>query len=132
MGDKTGFLRLGHILSCQLCQDHLPSHPKEPLMQKPKPLRPFQEIAVDFCSYGGCQFLILIDCHMDWPEIIPMGHNSTTHHLITALRQHFVAHQYLTSYGVHNLQPTHSETLQRTGVSHTTPHSHDTHSVTAR
>ena len=74
------------ILSCQLCQDHLPSHPKEPLMQKPKPLRPFQEIAVDYCSYGGHQFLILVDCHMDWPEIIPMGHNSTTHYLITALR----------------------------------------------
>ena len=41
------------ILSCQLCQDHLPSHPKEPMIQKPKPLRPFQEIAADYCSYGG-------------------------------------------------------------------------------
>ena len=77
------------VLSCQQCQDHLPAHPKEPLVQKPKPLRPFQELAVDFCSYGGQQFLILVDCCTDWPEIIPMGHNTTTHKLVSALRQSF-------------------------------------------
>ena len=77
------------ILSCQLCQDHLPAHPKEPLIQKPKPLRPFQEIAVDYCTYGGQQFLIIVDCFTDWSEIIPMGQNTQTHRLITALRQTF-------------------------------------------
>ena len=77
------------ILSCQLCQDHLSSHPKEPLIQKPKPLRPFQEVAADYCSYGGKQFLILVDCFTDWPEVIPMGQNTSTHHLIQTLRQTF-------------------------------------------
>lgn len=77
------------ILSCQLCQDHLPSNPKEPLIQKPKPERPFQEIAVDYCSYGGQQFLIIVDCFTDWPEIIPMCKNTQTHRLITALQQTF-------------------------------------------
>ena len=46
------------ILSCQLCQDHLPAHPKEPLIQKPIPLQLFQELAVNYCSYGGQQFFI--------------------------------------------------------------------------
>ena len=32
------------ISSCQLCQDHLPSHPKEPLIQKPKPLVLFRKL----------------------------------------------------------------------------------------
>ena len=77
------------ILSCQLCQDYLPSNPKEPLIQKPRPQRPFQEIAVDYCSYGGQQFLIIVDCFTDWPEIIPMGQNTQTHHLIMMLRQTF-------------------------------------------
>ena len=77
------------ILSCQLCQDHLPSNPKEPLTLKPKPQRPFQELAVDYCSYGGQQFLIIVDCFTDWPEIIPMGQNTQTHRLITALQQTF-------------------------------------------
>ena len=73
------------ILACQLCQDHLPSHPKELLIQKPKPLQPFQVIAADYCSYGGKQFLILIDCFTDWPEIIPTGQDTMTH-LITTLQ----------------------------------------------
>ena len=77
------------ILSCQLCQDHLSSHPKEPLIQKPKLLRPFQEVAADYCSYGGKQCLILVDCFTDWPEVIPMGQDTSTHHLIQALRQTF-------------------------------------------
>ena len=77
------------ILSCQLCQDHLPCHPNEPLIQKPKPLQPFQEIAVDYCTYSGQQFLIIADCFTDWTEIIPMGQNALTHRLITALRQTF-------------------------------------------
>ena len=76
------------ILSCQLRQDHLPAHPKEPLIQKPMPLRPFQELAVNYCSYGGQKFLF-IDCHTYWPEIIPMGHSTTNPHLISALQQMF-------------------------------------------
>jgi len=41
------------ILTCKQCQDHLPSHPKEPIIMKPKPSRPFQEIAADFCYHAG-------------------------------------------------------------------------------
>ena len=60
------------VLSCKKCQDRLPSNCKEPILSKPKPSRPFQEIAVDFGSYGGQQFLIMVDCLTDWPDIIPM------------------------------------------------------------
>ena len=65
------------ILSCKQCQDHLPANPKEPITQKPKPGRPFQEIAVDFCSHAGHDFLIVVDCYTDWPDIIHMGHDTT-------------------------------------------------------
>ena len=77
------------VASCKHCQDRLPSHPKEPLITKPRPERPFQEIAVDFCSYGGHDFLVLVDCFTDWPEIVHMGRDTTTPRLITALRQAF-------------------------------------------
>ena len=77
------------ITSCQLCQDHLPSNPKEPIISKPRPMRPFQEIAADFCTYGGKQFLIIVDCYTDWPDIIQMGTNTTTNHLIATLRSTF-------------------------------------------
>ena len=48
------------VQGCRHCQDRLPSNPKEPIMSKQVPCRPFQEIAVDFAS--GKQFLIIVDC----------------------------------------------------------------------
>ena len=53
------------ILTCKQCQDSLPSHPPEPMVSKQRPSQPFQEIAIDFCSYGRRQFLIVVDCCTD-------------------------------------------------------------------
>ena len=69
------------ILACKRCQDFLLANCKEPIISKPSPVRPFQEIAGDFCCYGGKDYLIL--------DIIPMGHNTTSFALISALRQSF-------------------------------------------
>jgi len=77
------------VTSCKQCQDHLPSNCKEPIISKPKPSRPFQQIAVDFCSYGGHQFLVTVDCLTDWPEIIPMQTNTSTQRLIQSLTELF-------------------------------------------
>ena len=77
------------ILSCKKCQDLLPANTKEPIISKPKPTRPFQEVSADFCCYGGQNYLILVDCFTDWPEIIPMGHDTTAMHLVKILRQSF-------------------------------------------
>ena len=72
-------------LTCKLCQDSLPSHPPEPMVAKQRPSRSFQEIATDFCSHSGHQFLIVVDCCTDWPEIIYMGKNKTATHLTSIL-----------------------------------------------
>ena len=77
------------ILTCKMCQDLLPSNVKEPITCKPTPARPFQEVAGDFCSYAGQDYLILVDCYSDWPDIIPMGHNTTTSRVVTVIRQSF-------------------------------------------
>ena len=66
------------ILACKQCQEHLPSNPREPITIKPRPGRPFQELAADFCSYASQDFLILVDCYSDWTDVIHMGHNTTT------------------------------------------------------
>ena len=58
------------ILACKQCQDFLPANCKEPIISKPSPVRPFQEITGDFCCYGGKNYLILVDCYTDWPDII--------------------------------------------------------------
>ena len=77
------------ILACQQCQDHLPSNSKEPIIQKPRPDRPFQEISVDLCSHAGCTYLIIVDCFTDWPAIISLDHGTTVVQVITAIRQSF-------------------------------------------
>ena len=77
------------ILSCKKCQDLLPANTREPIISKPRPTRPFQQVAADFGSYGEQDYLILVDCYTDWPDIIPMGHNTTTPQLVKALRQSF-------------------------------------------
>ena len=78
-----------YVRGCRHCQNHLPSNHKEPMMTKPTPDRPFQQVAADFASYGGKQFLILVDCKTDWPDIVEMGKDTTTPRLIGALRDHF-------------------------------------------
>ena len=77
------------VLACKQCQDSLPFNPREPIIFKPKPSRPFQEVAGDFCSYTGHDYLILVDCYSDWPDVIPMGHDTTTPCLIAVLKQSF-------------------------------------------
>ena len=64
--------------------------PKEPIMSKPQPQRPFQEMAAYFgCYHAGRFYLIFIvvDCY--WPTIIPMGRNITTSYLNAGLREVF-------------------------------------------
>ena len=77
------------ISTCTLCQTHLSSHPPEPIISKPRPSRPFLELAVNFCSYAGREFLIMVDCFTDWPDIVCMGSNTTTPRLIAALKASF-------------------------------------------
>ena len=64
------------VLSCKHCQERLPPLSKEPILLKPKPTRPFQEIALGFCTHTAHEFLIVVDCFSDWPEIINMGTNT--------------------------------------------------------
>ena len=64
------------VKGCRHCQERLPSLPQEPMILKPRPERPFQEIAADFANHAGHEYLITVDCYTDWPEIMPM--TSTT------------------------------------------------------
>lgn len=53
------------------------------------PDRPFQQVAADFASYGSKQFLILVDCKTDWPDIIEMHKGTTVAKLAATLRDFF-------------------------------------------
>ena len=78
-----------YVHGCRYCQDHLPSKGKKPLISKPLPERPFQQIAADIGSHAGRQYLIVVDCKTDWPDIIDLGKDTTASHLIESLRDQF-------------------------------------------
>ena len=59
-----------YIADCKFCQDSLSSHPREPIITKPRPSRPFQEVAVDFAYYGGNTFSW-------WWIVLPTGPTSS-------------------------------------------------------
>lgn len=77
------------ISTCKFCQDHLPRNRSEPLVQKERPSRPFEELAVDLATVHGRDFLILVDCATDWPDVIDLGHDTTSLKLIEAMRSVF-------------------------------------------
>ena len=74
-----------YVHGCRYCQDHLPSQGKEPLISKPLPERPFHQIAADIGSHAGRQYLIVVVCKTDWPDIIDLGKDTTAPHLIESL-----------------------------------------------
>ncbi len=81
--------KTSNTLSMDAVTAKIAYHAKEPLIVKPTPDRPFQQFAVDLASYGGDQFLIMIDCKTDWPDVIEMKKHTTTPKLIDALRNQF-------------------------------------------
>ena len=112
------------ILSCKICQDMLPSNHREPITCKPRPSRPFQAIAADFCSYAGREYLITVDCYTDWPDIVPMGTNTTTAQLTSALKATFcrtsVPDEMWTDQGPQFTSKSFQDFTHQWGFAHTT------------
>ena len=70
---------------------HLPSNPKELLIcQSPNHSVLSKNLQlITTAMVAREHFLIIVDCFTDWPEVIPMGQNTQTQHIIAAIRQTF-------------------------------------------
>ena len=77
------------VTGCKHCQNWLPQHAKEPLIQKQRPTRPFQEVAMDFAEKDGLKFLIVVDCMTDWPDIFQFKNSTNANELIRTTRELF-------------------------------------------
>ena len=58
-----------------------------PLNQGP-PAHSRNCLSTFFCSHAGHNFLVMVNCFTDWPDIVHMGHDATPH-LLSALKQAF-------------------------------------------
>lgn len=76
--------------SCTSCAQIQAAPGKAPLHPWAYPERPWQRVHVDFCGpLFNHQWLVLVDAHSKWPEVIPFTGPPTSSTLIDALRTIF-------------------------------------------
>ena len=77
---------------CVSCQAVKNTPPVAPLHLWLWPAHPWQRIYVDFAgTFMGKTYLLVVDAHSKWPEIIEMN-STTTNKTITELRKMFAAY----------------------------------------
>ena len=78
-----------YVRQCEACQAVRNSPAPAPLHPWLWPTKPWRRIHVDFAGpFEGKTFLIVVDAHSKWPEVIPMSSTTTTQ-TVRELRQLF-------------------------------------------
>ena len=104
---------------CQLTQNN----PKTaPLHSWEWPSQPWQCIHIDFTGpFLGTMFLIVVDAHSKWPEVIPMT-TTTTSRTIEELRKLFATHglpeQLVSNNGPQFIADEFGEFMMSNGINH--------------
>ena len=84
----------GCVQSCRSCQAVRNTPAAAPLHPWLWPTRPWQRIPVDFVGpFMNRMFLVVVDAHSRWPEVIEMG-ATTASHTIAELHCLFAAHGF--------------------------------------
>jgi len=67
------------VRACQSCQAVKNAPPVAPLHPWLWPLKPWKRIHADFASpFKGKMFLLVMDAHSKWPEIVEMSSTTAT------------------------------------------------------
>ena len=82
----------GMVKACTACQEVKNTPAVAPLHPWVWPDHPWTRIHVDFAGpFRGKTYLVIVDAHSKWPEVIDMKTNTTTASLIVELRRVFAA-----------------------------------------
>lgn len=110
------------VKNCSICQQTRKSVPLAPLQQWSWPKHNWQRIHLDFASYEGKEFLILVDSHSKWLEVFYMP-STTSKQCIEKLRHCFanfgLASTVITDGGPQFTSQEFKEFLESNGVHHT-------------
>ena len=74
---------------CQPCNKTLKAPPVSPLLPWSWPTAPWQRIQVDFATHQAKHYLIMVDAHSKWPEVIGPTKTKTADSTINAMRNVF-------------------------------------------
>ena len=59
------------VRACSICSSTQSSPQKAPLIQWPWPTEPWERVHIDFAEIKGQQFLVVVDSHSKWMEVLP-------------------------------------------------------------
>ena len=77
------------VETCELCQKKRDAQPHETLMSTTMPGRPWQKIGTDLCTFGGQQYLVVVDYYLRYLEMAHLGQKTTAHSIINRLKNVF-------------------------------------------
>ena len=75
--------------ACDTCRLRLPSQPSEPPLNDHAPQLPFESVSADLFQCQGQHFIVYVDRLTGWPCEARLGHSTTSHAVIIALRRWF-------------------------------------------
>ena len=73
----------------QPCNKTRRAPPASPLLPWSWPTAPWQRVHVDFATHQAKHYLIMVDAHSKWPEVIGPMKTTTAHSTISAMRNIF-------------------------------------------
>lgn len=79
------------VSKCSSCQQHQPSHQREPLIPQEVPERPWATVATDIFQYKGRDYLLIVDYFSKYPEIARIS-SKISEAVIMAMKDMFARH----------------------------------------
>ena len=110
------------VHACNGCQLYQKKPPNAPLHPWEWPARPWQRVHVDFAGpFLGSMFLLLVDAHSKWPEVVPMN-TTTSMKTIECLRTIFASYglpeQLISDNGPRFISQEFHDFVQANGIQH--------------
>ena len=111
-----------HVKNCQPCQTVRNSPPSAPLHPWLWPTRPWQRVHVDFAGpFQGKMFLLVVDAHSKWPEVVNMTTTSaqcTIEELCRMFASYGIPEQLVSDNGPQFVSGCFEEFMKMNGVKH--------------
>ena len=112
------------VRHCDICQRTRATPPVAPLHPWIWPSRPWSRIHIDYAGpYLGHRFLVVVDAHSKWIEVIPMSSTTTTatvEKLRIMFAQFGIPEVLVSDNGTNFVSKESEEFMQRNGIKHIT------------
>ena len=74
------------VTACSTCLRYRSANPKEPMLPHDIPDLPFQKIAMDIMTFQGSDYLVIVDYHSKYPEIVRLSTGKSAKQVISHVK----------------------------------------------